>query len=172
MSCCCEHTGQSDLSLLDGVLAAYGKTPGSLITILQKAQEIYGYLPQDVLRHVAARTGVKPAKVFGVATFYAQFRFQPVGQYLILLCQGTACHVNGSQMIEQAIEEELGIHDGETTQDGLFTLKAVACLGCCSLSPVMMINDETYGTLTPEKTKKILRELKARALEEKGEAEA
>ena len=86
----------------------------------QKAQEIYGYLPQDVLRHIAQQTGVKPAKVFGVATFYAQFRFQPVGKYLIMLCQGTACHVNGSQMIEQAIVEELGIHDGETTSDGLF----------------------------------------------------
>lgn len=85
-----------------------------------------------------------------------------------MICQGTACHVNGSQMIEQAIVEELGIHDGETTSDGLFTLKDVACLGCCSLSPVMMINDETYGTLTPEKTKKILRELKARASEQKG----
>lgn len=172
MSCCCEHTGQSDLKLLEGVLEEYARVPGSLITILQKAQEIYGYLPQDVLRHIAARTGVKPAKVFGVATFYAQFRFQPVGKYLIMLCQGTACHVNGSQMIEQAIEEELGIHDGETTQDGLFTLKDVACLGCCSLSPVMMINDETYGTLTPEKTKKILRGLKARALEEKEAAGA
>ena len=113
MSCCCEQKPESDLSLLDSVLADYAHVPGSLITILQKAQEIYGYLPQDVLRHIAQQTGVKPAKVFGVATFYAQFRFQPVGQYLIMLCQGTACHVNGSQMIEQAIEEELGIHDGE-----------------------------------------------------------
>ena len=102
---------------------------------MQKAQEIYGYLPQDVLRHIAQQTGVKPAKVFGVATFYAQFRFQPVGKYLIMLCQGTACHVNGSQMIEQAIVEELGIHDGETTSDGLFTLKDVACLAAVAFRP-------------------------------------
>ena len=106
MSCCCEQKQESDLTLLDGVLDEYASVPGSLITILQKAQEIYGYLPQDVLRHIAQQTGVKPAKVFGVATFYAQFRFQPVGKYLIMLCQGTACHVNGSQMIEQAIVEE------------------------------------------------------------------
>ena len=101
-----------------------------------------------------------PAKVMGVATFYTQFRFKPVGKYLIMLCQGTACHVNGSERIEKAIKEELGISDGETTDDGLFTLKNVACLGCCSLSPVMMINEETYGSLTPEKVKTILKNLK------------
>ena len=96
----------------------------------------------------------------GVATFYSQFRLKPVGKYLIMLCQGTACHVNGSQRIEAAITQELGIADGETTDDGLFTLKNVACLGCCSLSPVMMINGETYGSLTPSKTVEILRKLK------------
>ena len=103
----------------------------------------------------------------GVATFYTQFRLQPVGKYLIMLCQGTACHVNGSERIEAAISEELGIKDGETTEDGLFTLKCVACLGCCSLSPVMMINEETYGSLTPEKTIRILSELREKAGEDK-----
>ncbi|MGL4791331.1 MAG: NAD(P)H-dependent oxidoreductase subunit E, partial [Anaerotignaceae bacterium] len=101
-------------------------------------------------------TGNKPAKVLGVATFYAQFRMEPIGKYLIMLCQGTACHVNGSSSIETAICEELNIKEGETTADGLFTLNNVACLGCCSLSPVMMINGETYGTLTPEKAKEIV----------------
>ena len=139
MSCCCEHTAQSDLTLLDGVLDEYARVPGSLITILQKAQEIYGYLPQDVLRYIAGRTGVKPARVFGVATFYAQFRFQPVGKYLIMLCQGTACHVNGSQMIEQAIEEELGIRDGETTQDGLFTLKDAVSYTHLTLPTILLV---------------------------------
>ena len=99
----------------------------------------------------------------GVATFYTQFRLKPVGKYLIMLCQGTACHVNGSERIENTIKEHLGICDGETTADGLFTLKNVACLGCCSLSPVMMINDETYGSLTPEKTVSILEALKEEA---------
>lgn len=159
MDCTCQ-TVNSDLSLLEPVLREYAEVPGSLITILQHAQETYGYLPIDVIYHVAARTGSTPAKVLGVATFYTQFRLKPVGKYLIMLCQGTACHVNGSQKIEKTIQEELGISDGETTPDGLFTLKNVACLGCCSLSPVMMINGETYGTLTPSKTLEILRGLK------------
>jgi NADH-quinone oxidoreductase subunit E len=154
---------KSDLSLLSGVLEEYAKVEGSLITILQKAQEIYGYLPIDVIYHIAEATGNSPAKVLGVATFYTQFRLQPVGKYLIMLCQGTACHVNGSERILAAISEELGIVNGETTEDGIFTLSNVACLGCCSLSPVMMINGETYGTLTPDKAIGILRELRERA---------
>ena len=164
MECSCKNV-HSDLSLLDTVLDTYASVDGSLITILQKAQEIYGYLPQDVIRHISEKTGVKPAKIMGVATFYTQFRLKPVGKYLIMLCKGTACHVNGSDLIERTITETLGIHDGETTEDGLFTLKNVACLGCCSLSPVMMINEETYGSLTPDKTKKILAELTAQAKE-------
>ena len=165
MNCCCNNQ-HSDLSLLEDILSQYKDVKGSLITILQKAQDIYGYLPTDVIYHVAEQTGNTPAKVMGVATFYTQFRLQPVGKYLIMLCQGTACHVNGSERIEAAICEELGIKDGETTEDGLFTLKCVACLGCCSLSPVMMINDETYGSLTPEKTINILNELRQKAGEQ------
>ena len=160
MSCC--NCKKSDLSFIKDVLDKYADVDGSLITVLQHAQDIYGYLPTDVLYHIAERVGVSPAKVMGVATFYSQFRLQPVGKYLIMLCQGTACHVNGSEKIEKAIFDELGISDGETTQDGLFTLKNVACLGCCSLSPVMMINDETYGSLTPDKAKEILRSLKSK----------
>lgn len=157
MDCCCK---KSDLSLIKPVLDEYGDVDGSLITILQHAQDIYGYLPTDVLYCIADRIEESPAKVTGVATFYSQFRLKPVGKYLIMLCQGTACHVNGSQRIEAAITQELGIADGETTDDGLFTLKNVACLGCCSLSPVMMINGETYGSLTPSKTVEILRKLR------------
>lgn len=160
MFCC--NCKKSDLSLIKDVLDKYADVDGSLITVLQHAQDIYGYLPTDVLYHIAERVGVSPAKVMGVATFYSQFRLQPVGKYLIMLCQGTACHVNGSEKIEKAIFDELGISDGETTDDGLFTLKNVACLGCCSLSPVMMINDETYGSLTPDKAKEILRSLKSK----------
>lgn len=166
MDCNCSCVN-SDLSLMDEVLDTYADTKGSLITILQKAQEIYGYLPTDVIRLISDRTGVKPAKIMGVATFYTQFRLQPVGKYLIMLCKGTACHVNGSDLIEKTVTETLGIKDGETTPDGLFTLKNVACLGCCSLSPVMMINDETYGRLTPQKTKEILAQLAEAAKEDK-----
>jgi NADH-quinone oxidoreductase subunit E len=109
---------------------------------------------------------LKTAKVYGVATFYTQFRFKPVGKYLILLCMGTACHVNGAKTIEDAICSELSISDGETSEDGLFTLNNVACLGCCSLSPVMSINGETFGTLTRNKVRNILGGLRARAQEE------
>ena len=159
-NCRCAKT-HSDLSLLKEVLDKYSSVPGSLITVLQKAQDIYGYLPTDVIYHIAERLGSTPAEVMGVATFYTQFRFKPVGKYLILLCQGTSCHVNGSERIADAIYETIGIRDGETSEDGLFTLTHVACLGCCSLSPVMMINDDTYGSLTPAKVKEILTSLKS-----------
>ncbi|MCI8415184.1 MAG: NADH-quinone oxidoreductase subunit NuoE [Ruminiclostridium sp.] len=151
-----------DLSMMEGVLRQYQEDPTSLIMILQQAQSIYGYLPQEVIYHVAERTGSSPAKVMGVATFYSYFRLEPMGTYQIMLCQGTACHVNGADNIRVAITQELGIQDGQTTEDGMFTLNEVACLGCCSLAPVMMINGETYGNLTPEKTIKILRDLRKR----------
>lgn len=158
-----------DLTQIDDVLDRYKDIKGSLITILQHAQETYGFLPLSVLEYVAKITGVKSAQVYGVATFYTQFRLNPIGENLILLCKGTACHVNGADKIEDAIIEELNIHDGETTEDKLFTLNNVACLGCCSLSPVMMINGDTYGSLTPIKTKKILKEIKIKSLELRGE---
>lgn len=126
---------------------------------ITKTQDIYGIYQGCYYLH-KRRTGIAESEIMGVATFYTQFRLTPVGKYLIMLCQGTACHVNSSELILQTIKDELGIEDGETTEDGLFSLKCVACLGCCSLSPVMMINESTYGSLTPEKTKKILKELR------------
>ena len=153
----------SDLSLIEPTLETYAEVPGSLIAILQETQDVYGYLPLDVMELISQRTGTPIATVIGVATFYAQFRLEPVGKYLIMLCQGTACHVNGSELISAAITDELGIEDGQTTEDGLFSLKHVACLGCCSLSPVMMINGKVYSSLTPDKAKKVLRSLKAEA---------
>ena len=153
-----------DLTLLDGVLEEYAGVKGSLITILQHTQEIYGYLPKEAIELISEKTGIATSALMGVGTFYTQFRFEPVGKYLIMLCQGTACHVNGSELILQTIRDELGIDDGQTTEDGIFSPKCVACLGCCSLSPVMMINEDTYGSLTHEKTKKILKELREAAL--------
>lgn len=149
-----------DLALIGDILDEYADVKGSLITILQKTQDVYGYLPKEAIIHISERTGIAESEIMGVATFYTQFRLTPVGKYLIMLCQGTACHVNSSELILETIKDELGIDDGETTEDGLFTLKCVACLGCCSLSPVMMINEDTYGSLTPDKTKKILNELR------------
>ena len=162
--CNCNCT-KSDLALLDDVLKRYGGDSGNLITVLQKAQDIYGYLPIDVIYHIAENTNSTPAKVMGVATFYTQFRLKPVGKHLIMLCKGTACHVNGADGIEKAICERFGLEDGGTTEDGLFSLKNVACLGCCSLSPVMMIDDATYGSLTPDKAVAILEGLKKEAAE-------
>ena len=156
---CCNHKSV-DLSLLNDVLDKYASVKGSLITILQKTQEIYGYIPTDAIYYIAEKTGLTPAKILGVATFYSQFRFQAVGKYLIMICKGTACYVNGAERIIEAVSEELGIGDNQTTEDGLFSLSLVSCLGCCSLAPVMMINEDTYGSLTPDKVKKILRDIR------------
>ena len=171
MSCCCEkETGNNfdftelgiNIEELEPIIVEYKDVEGSLITVLQKAQDLYSYLPMQLLNYIAYRMKIKPAKVLGVATFYAQFRLEPVGKHIILLCQGTACHVNGSSAIEDAIKAELGISHGMTTEDNLFTFNNVACLGCCSLSPVMTIDDDTYGTLTPESARQILRKIKER----------
>ena len=151
---------------LQPVLDQYAGVKGSLITILQKAQDIYGYLSKDCINHISDATGIKPAKIYGVATFYAQFRLEPIGKYLLMMCQGTACHVNGSENIYETVSEELGIVDGETTEDNVFTINNVACLGCCSLAPVMMVRssegDETYGNLTKDGVRAILKEIAAR----------
>ena len=165
-----EHCSGKDASMvaLDQVLKDNQYDAGNLITILQNAQDIYGYLPAEIIYYVAAQTGISPARVMGVATFYAQFRLEPVGKYLIMLCKGTACHVNGADRIDTVISSELGITNGQTTEDGLFTLKIVACLGCCSLSPVMMINEEAFGSLTADKVIQILHEFRERAAEEGG----
>lgn len=168
MSCCCGNQTveqkqvevRIDFEELKEMLKKYEGVEGSLISILQEVQEMYNYLPIEALNYIAEETGIKPTKIHGVATFYTQFRLQPVGKHLIMLCQGTACHVNGSKAIEEAICDELKIKEGETTADKLFTLNNVACLGCCSLSPVMMIDGETYGNLTPDKARKILRDIK------------
>ena len=172
MECCCGNKEMDsrfidediDLSLIDNVIAEYKDIKGSLITILQHTQEIYGYLPLSALDYISKETKVSGSQVYGVATFYTQFNLNPIGDNLIMLCDGTACHVNGSEQIEEAINEELNIQNGETTEDKLFTLNVVACLGCCSLAPAMMIGDETYGNLTPKETKKILKDIKSKSL--------
>ena len=171
MACNCSNKVEEvrelvDLSLIDPIIEKYGKVKGATITILQGVQEEYGYIPSESLTYIAQKTGMKEAKLYGVATFYTQFRMNPVGKNLILLCQGTACHVNGASTIEKAICEELGITEGKTTPDKIFTFTNVACLGCCSLAPVMMINGETYAKLTPEKTVEVLRNLRKEAQSE------
>lgn len=157
---------KSDFDKLDIILKQYAGLSGSLISILQKAQDIYGYLPKDVMYHIAEKVGVSPAEVMGVATFYSQFRLTPIGKYLIMSCQGTACHVNGSKAVSEAIANYLSIESGQTTDDGIFTLENVACLGCCSLAPVIMINGEAHGNLTPESAIKLLEDIRKKEMAE------
>ena len=129
---------------------------GLMIASLQKAQEIYGYLPEAVQQIIADELGVSLAEVYGVATFYAQFSLYPKGQYKIGVCLGTACYVKGSGDIYNALMEKLGIVGGECTPDGRFSLDACRCVGACGLAPVMMINDEVYGRLTVDDLDDIL----------------
>ena len=150
----------SDFSKLEKVFEKYENVPENLISVLQEAQEIYGFLPQDVMYRIAEKLQTTPAKVLGVATFYSQFRLEPIGKYLVMICGGTACHVSGSEKITEAVLDYLKIESGETTEDGLFTVQKVACLGCCSLAPVIMINGEAFGNLTPEKAVGILKNLR------------
>ncbi|MEW5922039.1 MAG: NADH-quinone oxidoreductase subunit NuoE [Bacillota bacterium] len=143
---------------IDEIVKKYKGDSSAIIPILQDIQELMDYVPKDSIAYMAEKLGVSPAKIYGIVTFYAQFRLQPMGKYMIMLCEGTACHVNGAKLISGAITDELGIRGGETTPDGLFTLEKVACIGCCSLSPVMVIGGETYAKLTPDATRKIIKE--------------
>jgi NADH-quinone oxidoreductase subunit E len=138
----------------------YDGEPGELIPLLQAAQDHYGYIPGHAIEHISAATGIPPSKIYGVITFYNQFRLKPMGKYVIRLCQGTACHVAGAKTLLEVIEDELGIHKDETDEHGLFTIQTVACVGCCSLAPVMLVNEETYGKLDPKKIRTILRKIR------------
>ena len=134
---------------LDEIIAAHKGEAGALMPVLQKAQDVYGYLPQEVLEAIASELNIPVAEVFGVVTFYAQFHLTPRGKNIIRICQGTACHVRGAKTILEAVSKHLGVKAGETTPDLNFTIETVACLGACGLAPVMMINDNTHGRLTP-----------------------
>jgi NADH-quinone oxidoreductase subunit E len=129
-----------------------GRNPSRLIPILQAVQEQYRYLPEEILTLVATALGLSPAKVFGVATFYSHFTLTPRGKYCIRICDGTACHVKRSDRLLDALREKLRLREGaSTTSDLLFTLETVSCLGACGLAPVIVINDEVHGQMTPEK---------------------
>ena len=147
---------KSDLTKLSAVLGEYADVPGSLITILQKAQDIYGYLPIEVQTIISNETGIPMEKIYGVATFYAQFNLNPKGRHRISVCLGTACYVKGSGDIYNYLMEKLGIVGGECTPDGKFSLDACRCVGACGLAPVMMVNDDVYGRLTVDDIDDIL----------------
>lgn len=131
-------------------LAENRDVPGVVLAALQKAQDIYGYLPLEVQRMVADALDKPLAEVYGIATFYSQFSLTPKGKYRVNVCLGTACYVKGSGNIFDALKQELGVEDGGVTDDGKFSLEAVRCIGACGLAPVLMINDDVYGRLTGE----------------------
>ena len=147
------------------VMGDYTGKRSELIPLLQKLQDAYGYLPQDVIARLSERTGVFVSEIMGVVTFYAQFRLEPVGKNIVKICFGTACHVIGAENIADAITRELGITLGGTTEDQLFTVESVACIGCCSLAPVIMINEETHGRLTPETARAVIRAFRTKEAE-------
>jgi len=152
-----------DLSLLHPIIEKYRAMKGNLIPLLQGTQDIYGFLPLEAFYEISRETGLELSELYGVATFYAQFRLLPPGKNLVKMCHGTACHVQQVTAITDTLLDHLGIKDGQTTSDGLFTLETVACLGCCSLAPVMMIGEETHGKLTPPEALKIIKEMKRSA---------
>lgn len=156
-----EKLADKDLTRLDELLDELAGSKGTLIPILQKAQDIFGYLPREALIRISEKTGVHISQIFGVVTFYAQFHLKPRGRNIIRSCQGTACHVRGAKGILAEITKQLGLEgDQLTTPDLRFTLENVACIGCCGLAPVIMINDDTHGRLEPEAVKGILEQYK------------
>jgi len=152
--------GENGFSNFKIELWKYQGERGALIPLLQSAQETYGYIPESAIDYISEVVGIPSADIYGVITFYSQFRLKPMGKNIIKICDGTACHVNSSTVLIRTLESELQIGNDETTDDGLFTIQKVACLGCCSLSPVLMINDETHGRLTPKKVQQLLKEYK------------
>lgn len=152
-----------DAAPLEELLVKYRGQKGTLIPLLQGTQAVYGYVPREAMIRIAEALREPLSQVYGVATFYAQFRLVPRGKNVVRICHGTACHVSGAPLVSQEVERHLGIHDGENTEDMFFTLESVACLGACGMAPVMMINDRTYGKLTPDKAVGAVKDFQSKA---------
>jgi NADH-quinone oxidoreductase subunit E len=148
----------TDPAKVERVLARYSRRKGAVIPVLQEVQDALGYLPIWAIEAIALGLNVPASQVYGVVTFYAQFRLKPIGKHLCKVCHGTACHVSGATEVGEAILDQLRVAEGETTADGKFTVESVACLGCCSLAPVIMIDQETFGRLSPDKARTIVKE--------------
>jgi len=141
---------------LEAILAAHCCDPGQLMAVMQQAQGIYGYLPFEVQVMIADGMDVPLQRVYGLSTFYGQFSLSPAGKYAVSVCMGTACYVKGAQAVLDALQELLGIAPGECTADGLFSMEACRCVGACGLAPVMTVNDDVYGNLTPDMLEEII----------------
>ena len=146
-----------DIAAVDAVVALKGKTPDKAMPVLQAVQDKFRYVPIAAIERIASTTQMTESQLYGVVTFYSQFWLHPVGEKIIKVCHGTACHVGGAEGVTEALEMKLGINDGETTPDMKYTLTSVACVGCCSLAPVMMVvDDKTYGRLDRKKAASIV----------------
>ena len=155
-----QQISDSRKEAIDALIQLNEAERGNLISLLQKIQNTYNYLPADALYYISEELRIPPAEVYGVATFYTQFKLTPKGKNVITCCEGTACHVKGGESLLTYLEHTLGIQPGETTADEMFSLESVACLGCCAISPVCIINDRIYGNLTVKELKKIVADLK------------
>ena len=159
---------QLNIEKLDEILAAHNSDPSLVIAIMQDIQKEYRYLPQDALCYVAKKLKISEAKIYGVATFYENFSLEPKGKYVIKICDGTACHVRKSVPILEEIRAQLGVTaEKPTTDDMMFTVETVSCLGACGLAPVCTVNDVVYPSMTPEKARVMLKEIREK--EAKGE---
>lgn len=147
---------------LDPIVERYRGKKGITIPLLAEIQKEFGYVAQEAVEYISRKMDISASEMFGVATFYAMFRLQPEGKYVIRICRGTACHVQGSAGVAEEVSRHLGIKEGETTEDGFFTIQHVACLGCCSLAPVMMVGNNVHGLLTPPKSIEIIDEYRAK----------
>lgn len=159
MACLCgqqEKNLDKYLAPLHRIIEKYPSEEKYLIPILQESQTEYGYLPEEVLKEIAGKLDLSLSQVYGVVTFYSQFHLEPRGENIVRVCMGTACHVRGGGKILEKIKENLGIAEGETTDDLKYTLETVACIGACGLAPVIMVNGDTHGRLTPDKVPEIL----------------
>ncbi|MCD6181501.1 MAG: NADH-quinone oxidoreductase subunit NuoE [Candidatus Cloacimonetes bacterium] len=146
---------------IDEVIYKFIGKKGPLIPLLQEIQSLEGYLSKETMRYVADKSGIHLAKIYGVATFYSMFQLKPQGKHIVRICKGTACHVAGANIISDTLCNELGLKEGEeSSEDGLFTVMEVACLGCCGLAPAMMIDKDVHGKLTPEKTRLVIHEIR------------
>jgi len=151
-----------DLSDTEKIIQRYRKKKGILIPLLQDIQAIYGYIPQESIELISKELSIYPVEIYGILTFYAQFYLTSRGKYIIRVCQGTACHVMGGKRIFDYLSDKLGIRESETTEDGIFSLERVACLGCCGMAPVVTINNDFYGRNTIQKVNRLLDKYRSR----------
>jgi NADH-quinone oxidoreductase subunit E len=155
---------QLDMKVIDEILERHNNDKSMIIAIMQDVQEVYRYLPQEALEHIAAKTGMSESDLYGVATFYGNFSLDAKGKYVLKVCRGTACHVRKSADVLQALQEATGLSEKKSiSDDGLFTIEIVSCLGACGLSPVVMVNDTVHATMTPDKAKDLVADLREEA---------